>query len=125
LADLLTTHEAEIDNSTAEFRFNIELLAERVVLATDHCRTIESVKHLPFGYFGASTGAAAALIAAAYSPTPGAAIVSRGRRPLSALKRRRAGIAGESIESGGGHGSENTDAGHNPLAGDSTDGLCR
>src|SRR5437763_12762461 len=52
LADLLTSHEAEIDQGTAEFRFDIELLAERLVLATDHCLGVASVKNLPFGYFG-------------------------------------------------------------------------
>jgi putative phosphoribosyl transferase len=80
LFDLLTAEEERIDAVTAHLRFDIPLLAERLDWATDWAAHQESVRHLPLGYFGASTGAAAALIAAA-SRSDIAAVVSRGGRP--------------------------------------------
>jgi putative phosphoribosyl transferase len=81
LFDLLTTEEEEEDIVTAEYRFNIALLAERLIGATEWLRYDPKTKKLSFGYFGASTGAAAALIAAAKLPNEIAAVVSRGGRP--------------------------------------------
>lgn len=81
LIDLLTPEEEEIDMSTAEYRFNIGLLAERLLEATEWLRLDPSTKDMVFGYFGASTGAAAALIAAAKLQNDIKAVVSRGGRP--------------------------------------------
>lgn len=81
LMDLLTTEEEQIDVRTRELRFDIGLLARRVAAAVDWLRADERTRHLPVGLFGASTGAAAALVAAAQRPDTVAAIVSRGGRP--------------------------------------------
>jgi putative phosphoribosyl transferase len=81
LIDLLTEEEEEIDISTGEFRFNIDLLAQRLIHATEWLTKNPDTKNLAVGYFGASTGAAAALIAAAKLPEQVKAIVSRGGRP--------------------------------------------
>jgi pimeloyl-ACP methyl ester carboxylesterase len=81
LLDLLTTEEEEVDAHTAHLRFDIGLLAERLVGATDWLRGQRDVGELPVGYFGASTGAGAALVAAAARPQVIEAIVSRGGRP--------------------------------------------
>jgi putative phosphoribosyl transferase len=81
LVDLLTADEEAIDVRTAHLRFNIGLLAERVVTATDWITRYPATQHLPLGYFGASTGAAAALVAAAKRPNVVRAVVSRGGRP--------------------------------------------
>jgi putative phosphoribosyl transferase len=81
LIDLLTPHEEVIDARTAQLRFDIDLLAERLVDATDWLTQFPDTKDLPIGYFGASTGAAAALAAAAVRPEAVGAIVSRGGRP--------------------------------------------
>ncbi len=78
LVDLLTESEAREDSYTMAYRFNVILLADRLQIAADWLgRRLE----LPFGYYGASTGAAAALIAAARRPERVKAIVSRGGRP--------------------------------------------
>jgi putative phosphoribosyl transferase len=81
LMDLLTSREEQIDVRTRELRFDIDLLAERVAAAVDWLRGDERTKELPIGLFGASTGAAAALVAAAARPETVAAVVSRGGRP--------------------------------------------
>jgi dienelactone hydrolase len=81
LIDLLTLHEEVIDARTTQLRFDIDLLAERLVDATDWLSQFPDTKHLRIGYFGASTGAAAALAAAAVRPDAVQAIVSRGGRP--------------------------------------------
>ena len=81
LFDLLTQEEEETDVVTAEYRFNIPLLAERLIGATEWLRNDLLTKRLAFGYFGASTGAAAALIAAAKLSDDIEAVVSRGGRP--------------------------------------------
>jgi predicted alpha/beta-hydrolase family hydrolase len=81
LFDLLTKEEEEEDIVTAEYRFNIALLAKRLIGATEWLRNDPKTRKLAFGYFGASTGAAAALIAAAKLPNEIAAVVSRGGRP--------------------------------------------
>jgi putative phosphoribosyl transferase len=81
LLDLLTKAEEEIDLSTARFRFDIGLLAERLIEASDWLAASPETQALPIGYFGASTGAAAALVAAAERPDLVGAIVSRGGRP--------------------------------------------
>ncbi len=81
LFDLLTQQEEAIDMRTAELRFDIEFLAKRLVQATDWLMGQKQVEQLEFGYFGASTGAAAALVAAAEAPRQLGAAVSRGGRP--------------------------------------------
>jgi putative phosphoribosyl transferase len=81
LIDLLTEEEEAIDIYSGEFRFNIELLAKRLVFATEWLKKNPKTKNLTVGYFGASTGAAAALIAAAKLPDWTKAVVSRGGRP--------------------------------------------
>jgi putative phosphoribosyl transferase len=81
LIDLLTQNEDKIDNITREHRFNIKLLAKRLLSATDWILQSARYKNLKIGYFGASTGAAAALVAAAERASRVYAIVSRGGRP--------------------------------------------
>jgi len=81
LIDLLTQEEEMIDLQTAELRFNIPLLAVRLGGVTDWLAGEASTAGLSVGYFGASTGAAAALIAAVDRPGTVRAIVSRGGRP--------------------------------------------
>jgi pimeloyl-ACP methyl ester carboxylesterase len=88
LTDLLTADEDELDRQTAEFRFDIGLLAGRVGAATDWLAEHDPTRGLPIGLFGASTGAAAALVAAAERPDLVRAVVSRGGRP---------DLAGESL----------------------------
>lgn len=88
LVDLLTKDEDEKDAITAEFRFNIELLTERLLSATDWLSQNPSTKNFDIGYFGASTGAASALKAAAKTVEGVHAVVSRGGRP---------DLAGESL----------------------------
>lgn len=85
LLDLLTEDEERLDRVTAHLRFDIQLLAERLEGATEWLRTSESTNHLHVGFFGASTGAAAALIAAANTPAHVSAVVSRGGRPDLAI----------------------------------------
>ena len=85
LFDLLTQEEEAIDIHTREFRFNIPLLAERLIVATQWVQSNPETSNLKIGYFGASTGAAAALIAAAQLPSHISAVVSRGGRPDLAL----------------------------------------
>ncbi len=81
LIDLLTEEEAEVDMQTREHRFNIDLLAERIVGATEWLEDNEHTQHLNIGYFGASTGAAAAaLIAAVKKKSVVKTVVSRGGR---------------------------------------------
>lgn len=81
LIDLLTAHEEEFDARTHRLRFDIGLLAERVVDVTDWLTYAPDTCDLLMGYFGASTGAAAALVAAANRIEVVNAIVSRGGRP--------------------------------------------
>ncbi len=101
LFDLLTTEEDKIDQVTRQFRFDIDLLAERLVMVTQWLQSNSSTKHLKLGYFGASTGAAAALIAASELPSLILAVVSRGGRPdlagdyLSKVKAATLLIVGE------------------------------
>jgi putative phosphoribosyl transferase len=81
LLDLLTPQEDAYDQRTAELRFDIDLLAGRVEGAIDWCGDNDATKHLHIGLFGASTGAAAAIVAAAHRQDKVKAIVSRGGRP--------------------------------------------
>ncbi len=81
LTDLLTAEEEEIDAYSAELRFDIGLLVRRLTAITDWIVTEAKLKSLGLGYFGASTGAAAALGAAASRPRVVRAVVSRGGRP--------------------------------------------
>ncbi|MHB1664275.1 MAG: dienelactone hydrolase family protein [bacterium] len=86
LFDLLTEEEEKIDIYTSEYRFNIRLLAERLITVTDWLLKEQFINGLKVGYFGASTGAAAALIAAAKKSDIIFAVVSRGGRPDLAIE---------------------------------------
>ncbi|MCL5673285.1 MAG: dienelactone hydrolase family protein [Deltaproteobacteria bacterium] len=86
LFDLLTEEEEKVDIYTAEYRFNIRLLAERLITVTDWLLKEQFINGLKVGYFGASTGAAAALIAAAKKSDIIFAVVSRGGRPDLAME---------------------------------------
>lgn len=81
LFDLLTGHEEELDRESGQFRFDIRLLAERAVDATQWVRENPGTSNLKLGLFGSSTGSAAALVAAARRPEEVSAVVSRGGRP--------------------------------------------
>jgi putative phosphoribosyl transferase len=81
LMDLLTADEDALDELTRELRFDIGMLARRLVAATDWVAVQQDTNGLPVGYFGASTGAAAALVAAAERHGAVRAVVSRGGRP--------------------------------------------
>jgi putative phosphoribosyl transferase len=81
LIDLLTPDEETVDLRTGHLRFDIGLLARRLVGATDWLSQHPDTRELTVGYFGASTGAAAALVAAAERPEMVGAVVSRGGRP--------------------------------------------
>ena len=81
LLDLLTAPEEGRDRVTAEYRFDIDLLARRLGATVDWIRRNPATVRLPLGLFGASTGAAAALVAAAVRSEEIAAVVSRGGRP--------------------------------------------
>lgn len=81
LMDLLTPEEEMVDLQTRELRFDINLLAKRVADATDWLKVNKTTKNLAIGYFGSSTGAAAALVAAAEKGEAVDAVVSRGGRP--------------------------------------------
>lgn len=88
LFDLLTTEEDEIDTQTSQYRFDINFLASRLVSATKWILKNPALNKLPIGYFGASTGGGAALVAAAKLANEIKAVVSRGGRP---------DLAGESL----------------------------
>lgn len=81
LLDLLTQQEDKIDQITRQFRFDIPLLAERLIIVTKQLKLNKDFSNSKFGYFGSSTGAASALIAAAKLPEDISAVVSRGGRP--------------------------------------------
>jgi putative phosphoribosyl transferase len=88
LFDLLTEDEEAVDQHTAHLRFDIPLLANRLVGVTDWLSEESRTSDLPVGYFGASTGGGAALVAASRRPELVGAVVSRGGRP---------DLAGESL----------------------------
>jgi dienelactone hydrolase len=81
LIDLLTPEEEKVDMRTRHLRFDIGLIAERLVGATDWLKREPDTRNLHVGYFGASTGAGAALVAADERPEEVGALVSRGGRP--------------------------------------------
>src|SRR5256885_7809333 len=81
LFDLLTSEEESVDLYTREHRFDIGLLAERLVYATKWAKEQKQTRDLRIGYFGSSTGGGAALVAAAELPNEVGAVVSRGGRP--------------------------------------------
>lgn len=81
LMDLLTREEESVDAHTGHLRFDIPFLARRLTAAAEWSRREEGLRQLPVGFFGASTGGGAALIAAADQPELTAAVVSRGGRP--------------------------------------------
>jgi dienelactone hydrolase len=81
LVDLLTPEEEAVDLRTGHLRFNIALLAKRLLGAAEWLKVLPETRQLAIGYFGASTGAAAALVAAAERPELAGAVVSRGGRP--------------------------------------------
>lgn len=88
LFDLLTPEEDELDTQTSQYRFDIDFLAKRLVAATLWLSKNPVLNKLPIGYFGASTGGGAALVAAAKEAAIIKAVVSRGGRP---------DLAGESL----------------------------
>jgi putative phosphoribosyl transferase len=93
LLDLLTEAEERVDLENGHLRFDIDLLAKRLLDATDWLQQAPATRNMSIGYFGASTGAGAALVAAAERPALIKAIVSRGGRPDlagSALPRVKA-----------------------------------
>ena len=95
LMDLLTKEEELIDEQTGELRFNIEFLADRLIGAAKWLKKNSKTKNLAVGYFGSSTGAGAALIAAAKYPADIKTIVSRGGRPdlaMPYLKKVKASV---------------------------------
>lgn len=81
LFDLLTEYEEAIDRSTGNLRFDIGLLSERLIHATHWIQRNSNTQNMKIGYFGASTGGAAALVAAALLGDQISSIVSRGGRP--------------------------------------------
>ena len=81
LLDLLSPAEEKVDQVSRQYRFDIGLLADRLVVTIDWLRAQPDTADLPIGLFGASTGGGAALVAAAERPTQIAAVVSRGGRP--------------------------------------------
>jgi dienelactone hydrolase len=81
LFDLLTPEEESVDIRSGQHRFNIGLLAERLVHATNWAKQQQQTRDLRIGYFGSSTGGGAALVAAAELPQDVGAVVSRGGRP--------------------------------------------
>lgn len=81
LIDLLTPNEEALDQRTHHLRFDVGLLADRLVAATDWFQALVATGDLRIGYFGASTGAAAALVATTERPLAVSAVVSRGGRP--------------------------------------------
>jgi pimeloyl-ACP methyl ester carboxylesterase len=81
LMDLLTAEEEEAERDTGEYRFDIDLLSDRLIGAMDWLIVNQETRNLTVGLFGASTGAAAALVAAARQPGVVRAVVSRGGRP--------------------------------------------
>lgn len=81
LLDLLTWDEDRVDATDGRMRFDIGMLADRLVGAIDNLRAAKETAHLPIGLFGASTGGAAALVAAAARQDVVRAVVSRGGRP--------------------------------------------
>lgn len=89
LIDLLSEHEEREDSRTGTFRFDIPMLADRLLAATVWLHANEGTTSLPLGLFGASTGAGAALLAAAGRPELIKAVVSRGGRPDLAGKALR------------------------------------
>ena len=86
LLDLLTPEEEAADQSNGQFRFDIRLLAQRLLFAAEWLRIQEATGTLPIGCFGASTGGGAALVAAAERPDLFRAVVSRGGRPDLAVE---------------------------------------
>ncbi|MFW7381329.1 MAG: dienelactone hydrolase family protein [Oligoflexus sp.] len=80
LIDLLTKEEAEIDEETAQYRFDIDLLADRLVKTIDWLKHFEPLRAVPIALYGGSTGAAAAMIAAAKKPQEVFSLISRGGR---------------------------------------------
>jgi pimeloyl-ACP methyl ester carboxylesterase len=83
LFDLLTSAEEREDAATGHLRFDIRFLAERLEAATHWAKSYAAERRLPIGYFGSSTGGAAALMAAATLPSSVEAVVSRGGRTRS------------------------------------------
>ncbi len=86
LIDLLTEEEEALDEYSREYRFDISLLSERLIDSSDWLKKNAVTEKLAIGYFGASTGAAAALVAAAKLPKTTKAVVSRGGRPDLAME---------------------------------------
>ena len=106
LFDLLTPDEERRDGLTREYRFDIALLATRLVAATRWLDAQPEFSRLPIGYFGASTGSAAALLAAAELGARIAAVVSRGGRPDLAGEAALARVTAATLLIVGSHDDE-------------------
>lgn len=104
LVDLLTMLEETLDERSGAYRFDIAMLTERLVQIIDWAPSFEAIEKLPIGLFGASTGAAAALDAAAERPDAVHAVVSRGGRPD--LASRLGDVKAPSLLIVGGNDSE-------------------
>jgi pimeloyl-ACP methyl ester carboxylesterase len=103
LFDLLTEEEEDLDRQTGALRFDIALLARRLTQATTWLMKQPQARGLSLGYFGASTGAAAALLAASEHPQRIGAIVSRGGRPDLAGEKALAQVEAPTLLIVGGH----------------------
>jgi dienelactone hydrolase len=103
LFDLLTAEEERRDIATSEHRFDIPLLAGRLVAATGWVLSQDELSNRPIGYFGASTGSAAALLAASELGAKVAAVVSRGGRPDLAGEAALAHVKAATLLIVGGH----------------------
>lgn len=103
LLDLLTEDEERVDLATTELRFDIGLLGRRLVEALDQLADWDVTRDLPIGLFGASTGAAGALVAAAERPARVGAVVSRGGRPDLAGSTALSNVRAPTLLIVGGH----------------------
>jgi pimeloyl-ACP methyl ester carboxylesterase len=115
LFDLLTRREEAIDQRSAELRFDIPFLAKRLISATEWVQKAPETKDLGIAYFGASTGAAAALVAAAELPEAIVSVVSRGGRPDLAMASLR-GVRAPTLLIVGGHDEPVIDMNREALA---------
>jgi len=115
LLDLLTTEEEILDNQTRHLRFDIGLLSIRLISTIDWTMNNPDTKNLAVGLFGASTGAAAALVAAAERPNVVSAIVSRGGRPDLAGKHILKSVRAPTLLLVGGNDPQVLDLNQNAL----------
>jgi putative phosphoribosyl transferase len=116
LIDLLNAEEQEVDLQTSQLRFDIPFLASRLVAITRWVRNLPQLAGLKLGYFGASTGAGAALLAAAELPLLVRAVVSRGGRPDLAGDEALQQVRAPTLAIVGGHDTEVLDLNRKALS---------